>query len=99
MRELQIRPEAYQELLEAQEWYEQRAPGLGLEFARAVDAAMARAIRMPLAYPRVEEEFRHVVLRRFPYSIIYHVTESEFIVISCFHHRRQPKPWSENIDS
>lgn len=97
LTELRVRPEALRELLEAQDWYEQRAPGLGLDFARAVDAAAARALRMPLAYPRIEAEFRHIVLRRFPYSIIYYVTESELVIISFFHHRRRPGSWSRNI--
>lgn len=95
--QLRVRPEARRELLEAQAWYEQRAPGLGLEFARAVDAAISRAARMPLAYPIIEADFRHVVLRRFPYSVIYHATESELVVVSFFHHRRRPRSWSKNV--
>ena len=89
-----FRPQASAELLAAQAWYEERSPGLGLEFARAVDAAVARALRMPLAYPCIEAEFRHVITRRFPYSIIYHVTDADLVVLSCFHHRRQPGSWA-----
>jgi hypothetical protein len=43
-----LRPEAEQELLEAQAWYESKALGLGFEFARAADAAVASALRKPL---------------------------------------------------
>jgi hypothetical protein len=42
-----FRPEAFAELLQAKRWYEERSPGLGFEFARAADAALARAIRAP----------------------------------------------------
>jgi plasmid stabilization system protein ParE len=80
-------------LLRARAWYDERVPGLGLEFARAVDAAVSQALRMPLAFPRIEDEFRHVVTRRFPYSIIYRALEEELVVVSCFHHRRQPGSW------
>ena len=55
---LVFRPEAQRELLDAQAWYEERSPGLGFEFARAVDAAIARVLHMPLAFPRIEAEFR-----------------------------------------
>lgn len=86
-----FRPQAQAELLEARAWYDERAPGLGLEFARAVDAAaVAQALRMPLAFPRIEGDFRHVITRRFPYSIIYRPARDESVVISCFHHRRRP---------
>ena len=90
---LVFRPEARQELLEAQAWYELRSPGLGFEFARAVDAALAMALRMPLAFPRIEADFRHVITRKFPYSIIYHPAESGLVVVSCFHHSRRPRSW------
>ena len=96
---LVVRPEAVQELLEAQAWYAQRSPGLDFEFARAVDAAVARALRMPLAFPCVEAEFRHVIVRKFPYSVIYHPLPSELVVISFFHHRRRPGAWSQNVRS
>jgi hypothetical protein len=91
-----VRPEAAAELLEAQVWYEQRSPGLGFEFARAVDAAVARAIRMPLAFPCIEADFRHVAIRKFPYSVIYHSSGTELVVVSFFHHRRTPGAWLQN---
>lgn len=94
---LVVRPEAAAELLEAQAWYEQRSPGLGFEFARAADAAVTRAIRMPLAFPRIEADFRHVIVRKFPYSVIYHPSESELVVVSFFHHRSRPGAWMQSV--
>ena len=43
-----LRPEAEGELLKAQAWYELKALGLGFEFARAADAAVASALAIPL---------------------------------------------------
>ena len=60
-----LRPEAEQELLEAQAWYESKALGLGFEFARAADAAVASALRSPFGHLRIEEEFRRVLFRKF----------------------------------
>lgn len=96
--QLQVRPEAQNELLAAQAWYEERSPGLGLEFARAADSAIERVLRMPFAFPRIEAEFRHVILRKFPYSVIYHPSDSELVVVSFFHHKREPGSWSHNLD-
>lgn len=94
---LVFRPEALRELLEAQAWYEECAPGLGFEFARAVDATMAQILRMSLAHPPIDAQFRHALTRKFPYSIIYHVSASELIVVSCLQHRRKPDPWRKNL--
>jgi len=45
-----FRPEARAEVLEAQTWYESCAGGLGLEFARVVDAAVSSEARNPEAF-------------------------------------------------
>ena len=39
----QVRPTsaAHADLIQAYDWYERQSPGLGKEFVRAVDAAMA----------------------------------------------------------
>ncbi|HEU0202709.1 MAG TPA: hypothetical protein VFR86_20035 [Burkholderiaceae bacterium] len=50
MRRIVIRPEARAEMREARRWYDERAEGLGSEFARALDAAIALAARDPLRF-------------------------------------------------
>ena len=93
---LVFRPEAQKELLDAMAWYEERAVGLGFEFARAVDVAIERIRRTPLTYPALEGGLRHLMIRKFPYSVVYIATESEIVVVSCFHHRRRPGSWTKN---
>jgi plasmid stabilization system protein ParE len=96
---LVFRPEAQNEIFSAQTWYEDRALGLGLEFARAVDVAIERILRTPSAYARLDAQYRHLMLRKFPYSIVYHVTDTEIVVVSCFHHRRRPASWTRNVSN
>ena len=83
-----FRPEARTEALAAQAWYEECSPGLGLEFARALDAAIAAAIRTPLAFPAITIVCRQTLLRKFPYSLVYRAETDEFLVVAVFHHRR-----------
>lgn len=90
---LRFRPQARRELLEARDWYEERSPGLGLAFARAVDAALALVLRIPDAFPPLRPHVRHVVLRRFPYSILFAYENDEVIVLKIHHHRRKPSRW------
>jgi len=94
---LVVRPEAEQELLEAQAWYESKAQGLGFEFARAADAAVSSALRNPFGYARIEAEFRRVLLRKFPYSLIYLPSDEELLVVSFFHQYREPGVWLERL--
>lgn len=96
---LRFRLRARAELLEAQDWYERRSPGLGLEFARAVDGALAVVVRMPDAFPPLRPDVRHVVLRRFPYSILYAYENDEIIVLTVHHHKRAPTRWHLGRDA
>ena len=92
-----LRPEAEQELLEAQAWYESKALGLGFEFARAADAAVASALRNPFGHLHVEEELRRVLFRKFPYTLIYLPSPDELLVVSFFHQHREPGTWLERL--
>lgn len=47
---VQFRPEAKTEALEAKAWYEAHVPGLGYEFARALEAAIQSAVRNSFAF-------------------------------------------------
>ena len=48
-----FRPEADAEALEARQWYEERRPGLGEEFAEEVSKTIARIVENPLQFPQV----------------------------------------------
>lgn len=85
--------EAEREISESQDWYESCAQGLGLEFVRAVEVAVGLTTQNPLAHPKLEKDYRHVILRKFPYSIIYLPFDTEIFIVSCFHHKRKPLSW------
>lgn len=95
--ELRFRPEARRELREAQAWYEERVPGLGFEFARAVDAAAASILRFPKSFPHVHGDLQKAILRRFPYTLIFFMSDEEIVVLACFHHRRDPERWQDRV--
>jgi toxin ParE1/3/4 len=88
-----FRHEARVEAREAKEWYEASVPGLGFEFVRALDVAVESAIRMPETYPFIEGECRRVLMRRFPYSIIYRARRDTLLIVAVFHHSREPGSW------
>ncbi len=63
---LVVRAAAEADITGAALWYEQRSPGLGTEFLRAVEVTLAEIARMPERYPLVHREARCALLRRFP---------------------------------
>jgi plasmid stabilization system protein ParE len=93
MTQVKLSQQARAEIIAAKAWYERQAPGLGLEFARVVDAAVTGIARSPLQFQRLEDDYRRIVLRRFPYMLIYVVEANEVVILSCFHQRREPQRW------
>jgi len=74
-RLLVVEPEAEAEIVDATSWYEARSPGLGLEFLRAVEVAIASILRNPYEHQVVFREVRRASVRRFPYGLMYVATQ------------------------
>lgn len=91
--QIRFRPQAQQEVLDATDWYRQRLPGLDREFLLAVDAAVQAAVQRPLSFPVVDGTLRRVLVKRFPYTLVFDVLSDELVILAVFHRRRQPVPW------
>ncbi len=87
-------PRARAELIDAQDWYENEAPGLGRLFRAAVDALIMRMSAHPRQFPVVYKNIRRALLRRFPYALMFVIEADETLtVIACFHGSRDPEHW------
>lgn len=93
MRRLFVRSAAREELVEAFDWYEARARGLGYEFLRAARAAFALLRRSPEVGAVVLDDMRHLPLSRFPYVVYYVVERDGVSVLAVIHGRRHPHRW------
>jgi len=87
---LRFLPEVEEDALAGYTWYEGKARGLGDEFLRAFYACTNEVLRMPFLSPKVHQEFRRRLLRRFPYALYFTVRTGEILVIGLFHCARDP---------
>jgi plasmid stabilization system protein ParE len=85
------------ELIEAQDWYEDEAAGLGRRFREAIDALTERMSTNPLQFPVVYKNVRRALLRRFPYSLFFVIDDDTLLVIACFHASRDPSHWQKLV--
>jgi plasmid stabilization system protein ParE len=90
---VEFHPEALNELLAAQEWYAERAEGLGDAFAAELERAVDLISEQPLAWPLFEGEIRKFVVRRFPFSVFYRSMESAIQILAVAHAKRKPGYW------
>ena len=89
---------ALSELDEAAYYYEKQVEGPGGEFLREVDSAIDRICSFPEAWGKISEHYRHCLLQRFPYAIIYSFIEPDSVIIySVFHQSREPSSWKSNL--
>jgi plasmid stabilization system protein ParE len=94
---LVVVPEVEADISEAYTWYEDRHPGLGEEFLSCVDACIQSVCRMPDAYPRVHEQYRRALVRRFPFSVFFEHSNAVLTVFSVFHNSRDPQKWRARL--
>jgi len=90
-----IRPEAEQDIKGAFGWYEDRVSGLGLEFMRCIDVAMAQINRSPETHPIIYKNIRRILTRRFPFGIFYILLQEKIVVLAVLHARRDPNLWQK----
>jgi toxin ParE1/3/4 len=88
-----VDPLAKREYNDALEYYEAEEEGLGERFRRAVWAAIAVVERFPEIGEEVRPGIRKILLRRFPYKLIYSVVDDAVYIIAVAHGRREPDYW------
>lgn len=97
---LVVHPDAQQEIIEAADWYDERADGLGDDLLASVDAGIATVLDYPIPWPTwpgtedIEPRIQRYRLGRFHhYSLAYqHFTDRVF-VLAFVHDRRRPFYW------
>ncbi|RIK82786.1 MAG: plasmid stabilization protein [Planctomycetota bacterium] len=96
---LEVDSHAEAELHEAAVWYSRQRSGLGNEFLAEVKDAFSRIREAPARSSQLEtlpngSRVRRMLLKRFPYSIIYEVKSDTVYVLAVAHVRRRPNYWS-----
>jgi len=84
--------QARTDLKRAAIWYESRRSGLGKAFVDAVHLAVDLIAEGPKRWP-LRNGTHRFVLRRFPYTIAYRITDTEVVVLAVAHHRIDPAAW------
>ena len=98
---VEFRPEVEQDVADAATWYEARQPALGAEFVEEVSRVWDALAQNPLLNSRRHpiKNIRWRYPERFPYRIIYEVTESErtVVVAAVLHAARHDRRWQARL--
>ena len=91
MTPIRVLPEAFEDISEAVDWYNERRDGLGDEFEELFYSSVQSIQRNPLIHGTVYRIFRRRILKRFPYSVYYRIHNEEIVVSLIYHLARNPK--------
>jgi plasmid stabilization system protein ParE len=90
-------PEAEWEFNGSINFYEERDPGLGYDFAVEVYSTIERILAHPKAWPFIDKDIRRSLVKRFPYGILYAVEDDELFIVAVMHLSRDPDYWKHRI--
>lgn len=94
---VEVLPAAESELRDTARFYEERSAGLGdaflTEFERACDSLVLHAdLGM-----KIDHMHRRLMLRRFPFAIIYRVDDAGLRIVAVAHAHRRPGSWRPGV--
>jgi plasmid stabilization system protein ParE len=90
VREVVPHPDAEDEALELARFNEARTPGLGQAFLDEVEHASRWIAESPQRWPRLRGGMRKILLRRFPFALIYREEEDAILLLAVMHQHREP---------
>jgi toxin ParE1/3/4 len=97
MMPVRFLPQAEAELLHEVEYYSRTGSETGIRFQAAVEASLERVSRHPLGGAPSPNGTRSVLIKGFPFSIIYRATDIELLVVAIAAHRRRPGYWMPRV--
>lgn len=73
--------------------YEAEVPELGRRFGDEVERVVQLLLDHPELGSRLDNDLRHFVLRKFPFSIVYAVVTDLVYIVAVAHGSREPEYW------
>ena len=98
MIKVRFLPAAEIELLKEVAYYSKARTGTGIRFQAAVQAAISRVGAHPLGGAPSFKETRSVLVKGFPFSVVYRPSKQELLVVAIAPHRKRPQYWAARID-
>jgi plasmid stabilization system protein ParE len=94
---LVVQPEAEADIVNAADWYDDQSRSIRQKFLDHVENALHVIEQHPHRYQKIFRQVRRVMVREFPYALLYIASDSEVNVIACSHCSRDPKRWQKRL--
>ncbi len=91
-KDLRFHEEAILDAGAAKEWYLERSPQAATSFIAELERGLTRIQEAPHRWPKFGEASRRFVMPRFPFSIIFRIT-NDIEIVAVAHDKRRPGFW------
>jgi plasmid stabilization system protein ParE len=86
-------PGARRDFDESFDWYAERSTQAAIRFVSAVDAALAAVAKDPMRFAAIDAIHRECPAKKFPFRIVYRLTQDRVVVVAVAHAKRRPGYW------
>ena len=97
MTKVRFLPAAELELLREIAYYSKARSGTGVRFNEAVRQTVLRAVHHPQGGAPSYGETRTMLVKGFPFSVVYRASEKELLVVAIAPHLKQPYYWQSRV--
>jgi toxin ParE1/3/4 len=97
VKALRIHEAARRETNQATAWYSKRSVPAARRFRDELLAGFARAATSPLQYPSYLHGTRRVLLKKFPFFIVFLDWQDEIYIVAVAHAKRRPGYWVRRV--
>lgn len=99
---LVIHDEAVEDARDAYDWFAERSPRTAEQFADLFEEAAVSIVRSPRSFglvvsEKLQGEFRRLIMKKFKFSIIFHVGTETLLVVAVAHPSRDPDYWMHRV--
>jgi plasmid stabilization system protein ParE len=91
MYQVVMMPGATQMLQDAYDWYELQKIGLGEVFLAEINNGIDKLESWPIAYSKLRSNYRQIILRTFPYVLVFEIVKNDVVIYAVFHTSRNPR--------
>ena len=92
-RNVRYHPLFDSEVVEAAQWYDRYSSGLGDRFIKNLRVAVDLAIHNPERPARTPLGLLYYRVKKFPYNLIYDLTDQEILILGVLHTSRSAVKW------
>lgn len=102
MRNVRFHPAAAEEAEAAADWYNSEKLGLGEDFAKELIGVIALLRQLPIPsvphpYTSRRAKIQRLLMRRFPYDVVFIVRDEAALIIAVAHQSRRPGYWKSRL--